>query len=248
MISRTTAWRRRNFGIPADGRGRHLESERGERLAFVGAVTAQLLAKGSATHSGLKAYGERVPTVREKELKRQFKVAGKVDNAEETKRLLPLIWKESHLATCGDSRPVWAEPPAPVMAAIQAAPYNADCLALVAAACLGEIIYKSRDKRLRGMAHDDATPRREKMKPLYWKAIEGMTRQTASYWKNSREHDYEAARKWLAVLLYRHGLTGLPEGRADLATLRRDDLADAMAGLALKVHPRVTPGFVPGDR
>lgn len=231
MSSRTTEWRRRKLGNPTDGRGRHLESERGERLAFVGAVAAQLLAQGFATHSGLKVYGRRVPTAKEREIKASLSLA--MTAGKSPKRLLSSLAKESLKATCGDACPVWVSPPGQVWKAIESAPFNADCLAL-GAAFVGKLVYETRNARLRGVGHSALTARRKPSFDKYWKAIEGMSRQTASYWQSARKSEYRDALQWLARMLMTHGLEELPEMRADLATVLRDDLGDALAGRALK--------------
>lgn len=233
MESRTTAWRRRKFGTPTDGRGRNLNSERAERLAFVGAVAAQLIAQGFATHSGLKTYGQRVPTEREKDLKNRLSLAMTCGNKPEVERLLVQLGEESQKAVCGDSLAVWVRPPGAVWQAIESAPFNADCVAL-AAAYLGKTLYETRSAKLRGTGYSSSTPRRKREQDTYWKAIEGMTRQTASYWTSARKREYGNALRWLAVLLQGHGLLDRPIRRDDLATISRDDLADILAGKKLR--------------
>ena len=224
------------MGNPTDGRGRHLDSERGERLAFVGAVASQLLVQGFATHSGLKAYGQRVPTAKEREIKYSLSIAIAGQDESEVKRLLAAIDEESWKADSGDGRTAWVIPPAAVWKAIESAPFNADCLAL-AAAWFGKLICETRNAKLRGVGHSSLTPRRESSCGKYWKAIEGMSRQTASYWKSKRESEYSAARVWFGKMLVAHGLASAPAKRADLATVLRDDLKDVRAGRAVK-EPR----------
>ena len=240
MSSKTTEWRRRKFGLPADGRGRHSNEERAEKLAFVGAVAAQLIASGAATHYGLKTFGRRVPSSREQELKRELLLVMTAGNAKETKRLLSAVAKESEKAVCGDPRPVWVRPADDVLQAIESAPFNPDCLAL-AAAFVGKLVYVTRNSRLRGVAHSDLTPKRKPAKETCWKAIEGMSRQTASYWKSARKAEYRNAIEWFARMLKRSGLDDWPEMRRDLATVLRDDLADAMAGEPLKIPKTEMP-------
>lgn len=222
------------MGNPADGRGRHLDSERGERLAFVGAVAAQLLTQGFATHSGLKTYGRRVPTVRETELKKSLSFAMTAGDEREIKRLLAALEKESLRAACGETSPVWVKPSRKVWEAIESAPFNADCLAL-AAAFVGKLVYETRNAKLRGVGHSALTPRRKPRSVKHWKAIDGMSRQTASYWQSARKSEYRDALQWYARMLAAHGLESIPEMRADLATVLRDDLADVLAGDVVKV-------------
>lgn len=234
MSSKTTEWRRRKFGTPADGRGRHSNKDRAERLAFVGAVAAQLIATGAATHYGLKTFGRRVPTSRERELKRELSLVMADGDAKETKRLLAAVAKESGKAVCGDVCPVWARPADDVWQAIESAPFNPDCLAL-AAAFVGKLVYVTRNSRLRGVAHSDLTPKRKPRKETCWQAIDGMNRKTASYWKSARKAEYWKAIAWLGGLLKKNGLDATPEMRRDSATVLRDDLADVMAGEPLKI-------------
>ena len=240
MSSKTTEWRRRKFGTPADGRGRHSNEERAEKLAFVGAVAAQLLASGSATHYGLKICGQRVPTKRECELKSGLSLAMIAGNAKETERLLAAVTKESMKAVFGDTRVAWLRPADDVWQAIESASFNPDCLAL-AAAYIGKLVYVTRNSRLRGVAHSDLAHKRKPAKETCWQGIDGMNRKTASYWKSVRKAEYWQAIAWLGALLKKNGLDATPEMRRDLATVLRDDLADAMAGEPLKIPKTEMP-------
>ncbi|MCX6879858.1 MAG: hypothetical protein NTW21_39545 [Verrucomicrobia bacterium] len=240
MSSKTTAWRRRKFGTPADGRGRHSNEDRAERLAFVGAVAEQLIASGSATHAGLKTYGRRVPSARESELKNGLSLAMTAGDAAETKRLLAAVGKESLRADCGDSRVVWVRPADDVWREIETAPFNADCLALAVAETIvetGHLRYRVRDARQRGTGHSDYVVRRNDggfaPSRTAWRVIEGMTRQTASYWKTQNKREFEKAKKWLGGFLARHGGLHLVENPA--SGMLRDDLADVLAGKVLKI-------------
>ena len=198
MPSRTTLWRRKKSGGKLSSRGRHTAEERQERLNFVGAVAAQLLETGQASHRGLKKFVSK---------------ASLSDGFE----FDPLE----------DLRPKWTKPSPAVWSEIESSPHNTDCLAL-AATYIGKLVAVRRHGSLRGDGvaqpeqHRDSRPRREALFKTHWQAIEGMTKQTAHYWKNRRKDDYENAISWLANLLKRHGLTNIP-ARAG-ATYFRDDI------------------------
>ena len=190
MPSRTTLWRRKKSGGKLSRRGRHTEEERQERLNFIGAVVAQLLESGHATHHGLKKY---------------LSGATEFDPREAFE----------------GQRITWAKPIKAVWDMIEAAPHNADCLA-IAAAYIGKLVAVKRHGSLRGKQHLDSRPQREGSNMIYWQAIEGMTKQTAHYWRERRKSDYDKTVKWLAMLLKRHGLSESPaKGEA---TYFRDDI------------------------
>lgn len=159
-------------------RGRHTAEDRQERLNFVGAVVAQLLERGQATHHGLKKY---LSGTTEFDPREAF----------------------------GAQRPNWSKPSPAVWGEIEASPHNADCLA-IAAAYIGKLVAVKRHGSLRGKQHFDSRPQREGSNMTYWQAIEGMTKQTAHYWKKRREKDYSKAFLWLAMLLKRNGLSESP--------------------------------------
>ena len=60
MPSRTTLWRRKKSREGLSSRGRHTKEDRQDRLIFVGAVAAQLLKHGQASHYGLRACPQRI--------------------------------------------------------------------------------------------------------------------------------------------------------------------------------------------
>jgi len=261
MISRTTAWRRRKFGTPADGRGRHCNDERGERLAFVGAVVAQLIATGSATHHGLKTVSQRVPSDREIVLKHELTLLMTYGDLTSHKAriecLLAELNTESLKADYGDVRVAWVRPTGAVWQEIQDFEGNADCLSLAVVEGLVRIWhlrYAVRHKTLRGVAHSDYAARRNSIlqtseetseetsegmgggpapSKCPWQAIEGMNRKTAHYWKRQRSADFQSAGRWFVELLKKHN--ALPTVENDLSGMLRDDLADALAGKRLKV-------------
>jgi hypothetical protein len=198
MPSRTTLWRRKKSGGKLSSRGRHTAEDRQERLNFVGAVVAQLLETGQASHRGLKKM------VSKASLSGGFEF----DPRE-------------------DLRPKWAKPSAAVWNEIESSPHNADCLAL-AAAYMGQIIAICRHGSLRGKGaippkpHSDFRPQREASKNIHWQAIEGMTKQTKHYWLSRRKGDFVSAGKWLHSLLFRNGFTERPI--AGNPTYFRDDI------------------------
>ena len=62
-----------------------------------------------------------------------------------------------------------------------------------------------------------------------------MNRKTASYWKSRREGDFKAALVWFRQLMQRNGLADWPKQEPDSATVLRDDIADFLAGLPVKM-------------
>lgn len=257
MSSKTTLWRHRKFGTPSDGRGRNSNELRGERLAFVGAVVAQLVETGEATCHGLKTVGLRKGTVREGEIKIRLSLAMTYGDAPETSRLLEELQTESLLAECGDCRVEWWRPADDVWREIQAFTGNADCLALAVCEVLGaagHLRYSARHASLRGAWHTDFSAKRNEVfsvadetgepeigGPLPsktpWRIIEGMSKKTASFWKSSRRTEFEIAARWFVGLLKRH--SAFPTDSGGASGMLRDDLADVLAGKVLKV-PRTS--------
>ncbi len=267
MSSKTTLWRHRKFGTPTDGRGRNSNELRGERLAFVGAVVAQLIETGEATCHGLKVYPRREPSARELKLKRQLfgtaDTLGAMDAGDtaETMRLYGELQTEFLRDAGTDAAPIeWRRPSDDVWQKIQAFTGNADCLALATADALtdcGHLVYRVRSAKLRGEYHSDLKPRRnvalvaadgDDSHPLAsgrnapktkpWRLLEGMSRKTLSYWKVQREGDFSAAKIWLGRLLKRHG--GLAIVTSNASGILRDDLADALAGKKLRLPKTAT--------
>jgi hypothetical protein len=236
MASRTTEWRRRKFGKLLDKRGRNSNDLREDRVSLVGAVVAQLLAQGFATHHGLKTYGQRVGTEREGELKARLTLAMTAGDSAETMAMIEALNHECLKAECGNDRPVWVAPSDAVMNEIRkilSCRFNPDCMAL-AAAHIGRLNYITRTLKLRGRGYSKLTPCRESSSVNYWKAIDGMNRKTASYWQNTRKVEFMAAMEWLLFLLKKHGFDAI-DPPDEVATVLRDDLADAMAGKVLKI-------------
>jgi hypothetical protein len=234
MASRTTLWRQKKLAKSLDLRGRKTNDARADCFLFVGAVAAQLLTQGFATYAGLKTYGERVGTVREREIKSRLTMAMSAGDAAETSAMIAALNEESMNAQCGDVRPVWVKPADAVMMEILATPFNPDCLAL-AAAYFGKLNYETRHGKLRGIGYSENTRKRESSRVACWKSIDSMNRKTANYWMKERKSDYEKAYLWLGKLLVKHGLSCRPIVIDNPATLLRDDLADAMGGKVLKV-------------
>ncbi len=217
-------------------RGRKTNDDRADSIAFVGAVVAQVIAQGFATHAGLKTYGERVGTVREREIKSRLTMAMSMGEGDTAEALAMIAaWNEESMnAQCGDVRPVWVKPAHAVMKEIEkilSCRFNPDCMAL-AAASLFEVRYETRHGKLRGFGYSDNAVKRESSRTNWWKAIEGMNRKTAWYWKQKAE--FKSACLWLLTLIKKNGgiINHQPE---DITTLLRDDLAHAMMGKVLKV-------------
>lgn len=268
-ISRTTEWRRRKNGIPLDktpdGRGRLTNEERAERLAFVGAVAAQLHESGCATVRGLKVCAVRVPTAREVELKNQISLYATAEaltdcQKRELKRLFDELNEQSLAATVsGDIATAWKRPPASMWREIEQCPHNPDLIALVVAYAMARpefesLAYHERHKASRGKWYSDFTTRRNRHviheneyekwrgdarelegKPAKrkapWKVIDGMTRQTASYWMRSprQKESRHDAMMWFFQFMQAHNL-GTPVPSGELAILR-DDIADFLDDL-----------------
>jgi len=255
-MSRTTAWRRRKSGVdedaPRDGRGRHTNAERAERLAFVGAVVAQLIEGGTATHHGLKTCATRLPTERERELKAEisrFATIGEMSAVQQktAARLLAELGDESQNATIsGDVAISWKRPSDSVWGDVRACPHNPDCVALVVVysmSKLGCLSYSVRPKSLRGTFHSDSTPKRNRFAldesgapaPMKtpWRVIDGMTRQTASYWKlPNQKTSFNASGRWFFDLLKKHGAMNISPSSA--TGILRDDIKDFLAGKPVK--------------
>ena len=67
-----------------------------------------------------------------------------------------------------------------------------------------------------------------------WRMIEGMPRQTASYWKASKQKiALDAAGQWFFALLKKHAATNVMPSSA--SGLLRDDIADFLAGNPVKL-------------
>jgi len=66
-----------------------------------------------------------------------------------------------------------------------------------------------------------------------WRVIDGMTKQTASFWKRQRKSEFQKAGRWFVGFLTRHGV-GIPVENSASGMLR-DDLADVMTGRVLKI-------------
>lgn len=240
-----------------DGRGRHTNEKRAERLAFVGAVVAQLIESGTATHHGLKTCAMRIPTARESELKLELSLYAPLGSLTTKQRetvegLLAELNDESVKATIsGDIATSWKRPPDDVWVDIQACPHNPDCVALVVAYTMAELGYRYsvRHKNLRGTFHSDFTPKRSRSTleelgdsdstKTPWRMIEGMTRGTSSYWGTSARNPtlkqktaLVTAGKWFFELLKKHDAINILPSSA--SGMLRDDIADFLAGKPVK--------------
>ena len=205
-------------------------------LRFSGAVAAQLLKNGVATHYGLKPCPEiiqREPLVRRRN----------ADGSIVHPRVLYLNpdGNISHLKA-----PVgWATPAPGVWDEILACEFNSDCLAL-AAAVVGQLVIQVRPSRSNLTSYTDFAPCREssRHRDLTWKAVPGMTKETASYWRTRRKADLDKAKRWFWEMLKSHGFESRhdPDEAIALGTQQRPDLSRVLEGKTIPIN-RHDPGF-----
>ena len=141
----------------------------------------------------------------------------------------------------------WLEPEPAVLESILQSEINPDCLAL-AAALVGQLVRHVRPASQAGTTHVESGPRREssRHRDLNWKAVSGMNRKTAWYWRITRKEDSEKAKHWLWALLKKNGFESRFDADEALAagTQSRDDLSKIIEGKTVRIN-RHDPDYSP---